>query len=125
MTLDELGEIWDGEKIHLDLISEINGKRMGQPNTGKDMFFTYLDLIVHACRTRSLSAGTIIGAGSVTNQDEQSGFGCVAEARIHEQMVHGSSSTPFLKNGDEVCIDALDSRGKSIFGAIRQKIKTP
>ena len=125
VTLDELGEMWDGEKIHLDLISEINGKRMGQPNTGKDMFFTYLDLIVHACRTRSLSAGTIIGAGSVTNQDEQSGFGCVAEARIHEQMVHGSSSTPFLKNGDEVCIDALDSQGKSIFGAIRQKIKTP
>ena len=125
VTLDELGEMWDGEKIHLDLLSEINGKRMGQPNTGKDMFFTYLDLIVHACRTRSLSAGTIIGAGSVTNQDEQSGFGCVAEARIHEQMVHGSSSTPFLKNGDEVCIDALDSQGKSIFGAIRQKIKTP
>lgn len=124
VTLNELGDIWDGEKLHLELVSGINGKRMGQPNTGKDMFFTYPDLIVHACRTRSLSAGTIIGAGSVTNQDEQSGFGCVAEARIHEQMMHGTASTPFLQNGDEVYIDALDSEGKTIFGAIRQKIKT-
>ncbi len=124
VTLNELGDIWDGEKLHLELLSGINGKRMGQPNTGKDMFFTYPDLIAHACRTRSLSEGTIIGAGSVTNQDEQSGFGCVAEARIHEQMVHGTASTPFLQNGDEVYIDALDSEGKTIFGAIRQKIKT-
>ena len=124
VTLNELGEIWDGEKLHLELVSEINGKRMGQPNTGKDMFFTYPDLIAHACRTRALSAGTIIGAGSVTNQDEQSGFGCVAEARIHEQMVHGKPSTPFLKNGDEVYIDSFDAQGKTIFGAIRQKIKT-
>jgi len=124
VTLNELGDIWDGEKLHLELVSGINGKRMGQPNTGKDMFFTYPDLIAHACRTRSLSAGTIIGAGSVTNQDEQSGFGCVAEARIHEQMMHGTASTPFLQNGDEVYIDALDSEGKTIFGAIRQKIKT-
>jgi fumarylacetoacetate (FAA) hydrolase len=124
VTLDELGEIWDGEKLHLELVSEINGKRMGQPNTGKDMFFTYPDLIAHACRTRALSAGTIIGAGSVTNQDEQSGFGCVAEARIHEQMAHGTPSTPFLKNGDEVYIDSFDAQGKTIFGAIRQKIKT-
>jgi fumarylacetoacetate (FAA) hydrolase len=88
------------------------------------MFFTYPDLIAHACRTRALSAGTIIGAGSVTNQDEQSGFGCVAEARIHEQMTHGNPSTPFLKNGDEVYIDSFDAQGKTIFGAIRQKIKT-
>ncbi len=124
VTLNELGDLWDGEKLHLDLISDVNGKRMGQPNTGKDMFFTYLDLIAHACRTRSLSAGTIIGAGSVTNQDEQSGFGCVAEARIHEQMTHGVASTPFLQNGDEVYIDSFDAHGKSIFGAIRQKIKT-
>ena len=124
VTLDELGEIWDGEKLHLELVSEINGKRMGQPNTGKDMFFTYPDLIAHACRTRALSAGTIIGAGSVTNQDEQSGFGCIAEARIHEQMTNGNPSTPFLKNGDEVYIDSFDAQGKTIFGAIRQKIKT-
>ena len=124
VTLDELGDQWDGAKLHVPLLSAINGKRMGQPNTGKDMFFTYLDLISHACRTRSLSAGTIIGAGSVTNQDEASGFGCVAEARIHEQMVDGKSSTPFLKDGDEVYIEVLDDQGQSIFGAIRQKIKT-
>jgi len=123
VTLDELGDKWDGAKLHLPLISEINGKRMGQPNTGKDMFFTYLDLIEHACRTRSLSAGTIIGAGSVTNQDEASGFGCVAEARIHEQMSEGKAVTPFLKHDDEVLIEMLNDQGESIFGAIRQKIR--
>ena len=124
VTLDELGDKWDGEKLHLSLVSGINGKRMGQPNTGEDMFFTYLDLIAHAARTRALSAGTIIGAGSVTNQDEESGFGCVAEARIHEQMVNGKASTSFLKDGDEVSIEMFDDQGMTIFGAICQKIKT-
>ncbi len=124
VTLDEVGSLWDGEKFHFSLISEINGMRMGQPNTGKDMFFSYPMLIEHACRTRSLSAGTIIGAGSVTNQDESSGFGCIAEARIHEQQTIGQSKTPFLKNEDEVYIEVFDSQGKTIFGAIRQTIKT-
>ena len=124
VTLDELEDKWDGAKLHLPLVSGVNGKRMGQPNTGKDMFFTYPDLIAHASRTRSLSAGTIIGAGSVTNQDEESGFGCVAEARIHEQMLHGKPSTPFLQDGDEVSIEMFNDQGKTIFGAIRQKIKT-
>lgn len=123
VTPDELGTLWDGEKFHFALISEVNGKRMGQPNTGKDMFFSYPMLIEHACRTRSLSAGTIIGAGSVTNQDESSGFGCIAEARIHEQQSHGAAKTPFLKDGDEVYIDVLDDRGETIFGGIRQRIK--
>lgn len=123
VTPDELGSAWDGDKLSLPIISEINGKRMGQPDAGKDMFFTYPELIAHACRTRSLTAGTIIGAGSVSNLDEACGFGCIAEARIHEEMTHGAARTPFFKFGDVIRIDMLDAQGKTIFGAIEQRIE--
>lgn len=123
VTPDELGDAWDGFKLSLPLISEINGRRMGQPNAGVDMFFTYPDLIAHAARTRSLGAGTIIGAGSVSNQDESSGFGCIAEARIHEELTHGQAQTPFFRFGDVVRIEMFDASGQSIFGAIEQSIE--
>ena len=123
VTLDELGAAWNGGKFHLNVGSRVNGKRMGAPDAGKDMFFTYTDLIAHAARTRTLAAGTIIGAGSISNQDEAAGFGCVAELRIHEQMQNGSASTPWLKFGDSIRIEALDVSGSSIFGAIEQRIE--
>ena len=124
VTPDELGAAWDGAKLSLPILSAINGKSMGRPNAGIDMFFTYPDLIAHAARTRKLGAGTIIGAGSVSNQDASAGFGCVAEARIHEEMTAGKAQTPFLKSGDIVCIDMLDAQGRTIFGAIRQPIQS-
>jgi fumarylacetoacetate (FAA) hydrolase len=123
VTLDELEGIWDGSKFHLKVASRVNGKRMGEPDAGKDMFFTYPDLIAHAARTRTLAAGTIIGAGSISNQDESAGFGCIAELRIHEQMEHGAARTPWLKFGDVVRIEAVDASGASVFGAIDQRIE--
>jgi len=122
VTPDELGSAWDGAKLSLSIVSMINDRLMGRPNTGVDMFFTYPQLIAHAARTRKLAAGTIIGAGSVSNQDEAAGFGCVAEARIHEALKTGKSETPFLRFGDTVSIDMFDNAGKSVFGEIRQKI---
>ncbi|MEO6273251.1 MAG: fumarylacetoacetate hydrolase family protein [Rhodoferax sp.] len=122
VTLDELGDAWDGNKLSLPLISAINGQRMGQPNAGKDMFFNYPQLIAHAARTRALCAGTIIGAGTVTNQDESGGFGCIAEARIHQELEHGEASMPWMRFGDIVRIEMLDAQGVSIFGAIEQAI---
>ena len=95
---------------------------MGHPNAGTDMFFTYPELIAHAARTRKLGAGTIIGAGAVSNRDESTGFGCIAEARIHEQDRHGVATTAFLRYGDSVRIDMLDATGHSIFGAIEQRV---
>ena len=89
---------------------------MGHPNAGTDMFFTYPELIAHAARTRKL------GAGAVSNRDESTGFGCIAEARIHEQDRHGVATTAFLRYGDSVRIDRLDATGHSIFGAIEQRV---
>lgn len=125
VTPDELGPYWDGERLSLPLLSGVNGRVLGRPNAGVDMFFTYPQLIAHAARTRRLSAGTIIGAGSVSNQDEAAGFGCLAEARVHEEMVHGRATTPFLRFGDRVRIEMLDPQGRSIFGAINQVIRGP
>lgn len=122
ITPDEFGAAWDGEKFRIKVHSAVNGGRMGEPDAGNDMFFTYPTLIAHAARTRSLSAGTILGAGSISNQDEAAGFGCLAELRIHEQMEHGAARTPWLKIGDTVRIEALDASGTSLFGAIEQRI---
>lgn len=122
VTPDELGDAFDGERFSLRVRSSINGQKMGEPDAGLDMFFTYPQLIAHAARTRTLSAGTIVGAGSISNQDEAAGFGCVAEARVHEEMAYGAARTPWLRFGDRVCIEAFDASGASVFGAIDQAI---
>lgn len=121
VTVDELPE-WDGDKLNLPLISSVNGKRIGAPHAGKDMYFTYPQLIAHAARTRKLGAGTILGAGTVANKDESAGSSCIAELRANEEMEHGNASTPFLKFGDRVRVEMLDDRGETIFGAIEQRV---
>lgn len=121
VTLDELPQ-WDGEKLNLPLISAVNGKRIGAPHAGKDMYFNYPQLIAHAARTRKLGAGTILGAGTVANKDEAAGSSCIAELRANEEIEHGNASTPFLKFGDRVRIEMLDEAGQTIFGAIDQKV---
>jgi fumarylacetoacetate (FAA) hydrolase len=121
VTLDELPQ-WDGEKLNLQLISSINGKRIGAPHAGRDMYFNYPQLIAHAARTRKLGAGTILGAGTVANKDETAGCSCLAELRANEELEHGKAITPFLKFGDRVRIEMLDEAGQTIFGAIDQTI---
>lgn len=123
VTPAELGAAWDGRRLALPLLSAVNGRRMGQPNAGRDMFFDYPQLIAHAARTRNLGAGTIIGAGTVSNQDDEAGFGCIAEARIHEELAGGTATTPFFRFGDRVRIEMLDADGRSIFGAIDQCVE--
>lgn len=118
ITPDEVDFAWDGEKLDLPILSSINGQPMGCANTGRDMFFTYPTLIAHAARTRSLSAGTIIGAGAVSNLDKKTGYACLAEMRADEELRDGKATTPWLKFGDRVCIDMVDAEGSSIFGAI-------
>lgn len=122
VSLDELGDAWDGTKLSLPILSYVNGKPMGRANTGLDMFFTYPQLIAHAARTRSLSAGTIIGAGAVSNQSHEAGYACLAEARSDEVLSTGKAVTPWLRFGDTVRIEIMDAKGHSIFGAIDQKI---
>ena len=119
---DELGVSWDGEKLSLPILSSINGRPMGRANAGVDMFFNYPRLIAHAARTRSLGAGTIIGAGAVSNLDRSTGYACVAELRAEEELSDGKAHTPWLRFGDVVRIEMVDPQGRSIFGAIEQTI---
>jgi fumarylacetoacetate (FAA) hydrolase len=125
VTLDELGSAWDGSKLSLPILSSVNGVQRGSANAGEDMFFSYPQLIAHAARTRTLSAGTIIGAGAVANRNPATGHACIAEMRVDEAAEHGASKTPFLRYGDVMRIDMLDPAGRQIFGAIEQRIAGP
>ncbi len=122
VTPDELGAAWDGRRLDLPLRSSVNGVALGAPRAGEDMYFDYPALIAHAARTRRLGAGTLIGAGTVSNRAPGAGYGCIAEARMDEELAHGAARTPFLTFGDRVRIEMCDADGRSIFGAIEQTV---
>ncbi len=122
VTPDELGESWDGSKLHLALCSYLNGQLFGAPNAGIDMTFDFPCLIAHAAKTRTLTAGTIIGSGTVSNSDRTVGSSCIAEKRMLEKIETGEITTPFLQHGDRVKIEMFDQNGQSIFGAIEQVV---
>lgn len=122
VTPDSLGDAWQDGKLHLPLISHLNGTEIGRPNAGVDMQFNFGQLIAHAAKTRPLGAGAIIGSGTISNRDENSGVSCLAEIRMIEKIETGEFKTPFMKYGDTIKIEMLDKNGKSIFGHIEQKI---
>ena len=122
VTPDELGAAWNGRTVALPLTSSINGKLFGRPNAGRDMNFDFPTLIAHAAKTRELEAGTIIGSGTVSNRDPAAGSACLAERRMIETIETGAPKTPFLKFGDHVRIEMKDAEGRSIFGAIDQRV---
>jgi fumarylacetoacetate (FAA) hydrolase len=122
VTPDELGEAWDGGKINLPLTVEINGAPFGKPEAGVDMTFDFPRLLAHITKTRNARAGTILGSGTISNYDRSRGSACLAERRTLELLEHGKAVTPFLKFGDRVRIEMLDASGKSIFGAIDQRV---
>lgn len=119
VTLDTLGEAWRDGRLHLPLVTHYNGELFGKPNAGIGMTFNFPQLIAHAARTRFLSAGTIIGSGTVSNKE---GASCIVEKRTRERLETGESATPFMQYGDRVRIEMLDASGASIFGAIEQKV---
>ncbi|MBI2253103.1 MAG: fumarylacetoacetate hydrolase family protein [Proteobacteria bacterium] len=133
VTPDELGAAWDGRKLTGALNSYLNGEMFGCPDAGTDMTFDFPTLIAHAAKSRPLGAGTIIGSGTVSNRGPDGGpgswvseggrgYSCIAERRMVEQITGGKPVTPFLKSGDRVRIDMLDTAGASIFGAIDQVV---
>lgn len=122
VTPDELGDSWQGGRVHLPLLIEFNGVSFGRAN-GREMHFHFGELIAHAARTRSLSAGTIIGSGTVSNEDPSVGSSCLAEPRMIEKIKTGEIKTPFMKPGDQVEIKMLDSKGRDVFGRIRQTVR--
>ncbi|OSQ46886.1 fumarylacetoacetate hydrolase family protein [Thalassospira alkalitolerans] len=132
VTPDELGDAWDGGKVHLPLCVDLNGKPFGRANAGVDMTFDFAQLVAHAAKTRPLCAGSIIGSGTVSNKLDGAagkpvdqggaGYSCIAEIRMIETIENGKPETPFLQFGDQVRIEMLDGDGQSIFGAIDQKV---
>lgn len=122
VTPDSLGEAWRDGKLHLPVTSTLNGRRLGAPDAGTDMQFDFPALIAHAARTRPISAGAIIGSGTISNRDRKAGISCIAEIRMIEKIDSGSSTTPFLNFGDIIRIEAKDKNGNSVFGAIEQKV---
>ncbi|MBF9232235.1 fumarylacetoacetate hydrolase family protein [Microvirga alba] len=133
VTPEELGDAWEGGKLHLPLLSNLNGHPFGKPNAGVDMTFDFPTLIAHAAKTRPLCAGTIIGSGTVSNKDRDGapgkpiaggglGYSCIAEQRTIETIAHGEAKTPFMRFGDTIRIEMRDAAGHSIFGAIEQEV---
>jgi fumarylacetoacetate (FAA) hydrolase len=132
VTPDEL-EGWRDGKLHGALQVEVNGQPLGQADAGVDMTFDFGTLIAHAAKTRALSAGSIIGSGTVSNRGPDGGpgkpvaeggvgYSCLAEVRTIETILHGQPKTPFLKVGDVARIEMRDAKRRSIFGAIEQEV---
>jgi fumarylacetoacetate (FAA) hydrolase len=132
VTPQELGDAWDGGKLHLPLLVDLNGKPFGRANAGIDMTFDFGQLVAHAAKTRPLCAGTIIGSGTVSNKLDGgpgkavsrggAGYSCIAEIRTIETIEKGKPLTPFMHFGDTVRIEMKDRTGHSIFGAIEQTV---
>jgi fumarylacetoacetate (FAA) hydrolase len=121
VTVDSLGESWQGGRLHLPMNVFVNQVQIGSPNA-KHMFFSFGDLIAHAAKTRRLSAGSILGSGTVSDPDRATGSATLVELRAVEKLQFGEPRTAFLKFGDRVEIEARDARGRSIFGRIDHQV---
>ena len=132
ITPDELGDKWANGTIDLPLLVDYNGQPFGKANVKTDMTFNMAELVAHAAKTRDLSAGTIVGSGTVSNKFEGGegkkiehggvGYSCIAEIRMIEKIQTGEFQTPFMRFGDTVGIEMDDANGNSIFGRIENKV---
>lgn len=133
-TPDALGDAWKDALVHRPLRVDYNGQPFGRAEAGVDATFSLARLVAHAAKTRPLTAGTIVGSGTVSNKDKSGGpgrpvsegglgYSCIAEIRMIETIANGSPSTPFMSDGDTVRIEMLDESGQSIFGAIDQRVE--
>ena len=126
VTPDELGGAWCDEKgagkLDYRLVCHVRGQWFGNPNAADDMTFSLFDLVAHAAKTRPLMAGTLIGSGTVSNHDKTTGYACIMEKRLVEQVELGAAKEDFLRFGDEIGIDMFDHHGETIFGAIKNRL---
>ena len=121
VTKEELGTSWKGGRIHLPLLVNFNGQFFGKANAG-EMHFHFGQLIAHCAATRKLTAGTLIGSGTVSNEDPSKGSSCLVEKRTLEKIQTGSAKQAFMKAGDHIEIKMLDDKGHNIFGSISQTV---
>jgi len=123
ITPDELGPAWRDGRVHLRLSTYLNDRLVGDPEAGPAMHFSFFDLIAHITRTRAFCAGTILGSGTVSNEDSERGVSCLAERRVREQLEFGEMRTPFLVEGDRVRIEMRAPDGTNLFGSIEQEVR--
>jgi len=122
VTPDELGPAWKDGRMHLPVRVSWNGQEFGHPSGGA-MGFGFHELIAHAAYSRNLSAGTVIGSGTVSNTDYRAvGSACIAERRAIELADQGKVVTDYMRFGDRIRIEVLDAEGSSVFGAIDQRV---
>ena len=122
VTIDELGDAWQGGRLHMQLQSTWNGRKVGMCEAGPEMTFHFGQLIAHICKTRNVRAGSVIGSGTVSNKDWTHGYSCIAEKRAIETIEGGKPVTAFMKFGDTIRIETKGKDGQSVFGAIEQKV---
>ncbi len=122
VTPDELGAAWRGGRVHLNLESAWNGKRVGLCAAGDEMTFHFGQLIAHLAKTRNVRAGSIVGSGTVSNKDWNRGYSCIAEKRAIETIESGAPKTGFMQFGDTIRIEMKGDDGASVFGAIEQRV---
>ncbi len=123
VTPDEISDHWRDGRVHLPLCTWLNSTLFGDPNAGREMHFSFFDLIEHITKTRSYTAGTILGSGTVSNEDRARGSSCLAEKRMIEIIDTGSAKTEFLRYQDRVRIEMKLPSGESVFGAIDQVVQ--
>jgi len=121
-TPDELGDAWQGGRVHLALESRWNGRRVGLTDAGPEMSFHFGQLIAHVAKTRRLRAGSIVGSGTVSNRDWSHGWSCIAEQRAIETIASGAPKTAFMQLGETIRIEMLGRDGQTVFGAIAQRV---
>ena len=130
VTPDELGEAWQGGRVHLTLQSTWNGRKVGMCDAGPEMTFHFGQLIAHICKTRNVRAGSVVGSGTVSNRAVEvdgrktwpKGYSCIAEKRAIETILDGQPSTGYMRFGDRIRIEMKGVDGQSVFGAIDQAV---
>ena len=130
VTPDELGDAWQGGRVHLTVQSQWNGRTVGLCEAGPEMTFHFGQLIAHICRTRNCRAGSIVGSGTVSNRPVDSdgrrewvrGYSCIAEKRAIETILDGTPRTGYMRFGDTIRIEVKGRDGQSVFGAIEQTV---
>jgi len=125
ITPDELGPAWRDGRAHVRVRSTLNGRVVGETEAGPEMHFSFFQLLEHVTRTRAFTAGTLLGSGTVSNEDRARGISCLAERRMIETIEQGKPTTPFMSVGDRIEVEAFDSAGRSLFGRISQTVRAP
>jgi fumarylacetoacetate (FAA) hydrolase len=123
VTPDELGSAWRDGRVHLRIAVRWNGTQVGDVS-GSEMHFSFHELLEHVARTRGFTAGTILGSGTLSNEDRARGWTCIAEQRALELIDGGAARTRFMEAGDTVEIEMRDAAGRNVFGTIAQRVVT-